>query len=558
MSDRLDSVVIGNYAYIDKAMITTGGVVHNFKLALDGRQCCFHFLEHYFRNGRDLPRAREAWARIPGIAHSPTFLNGVYLADLLRSRLGFRVGTINNFAEEKDRLERFLAKGPRYAILSSSLIIYPRHVSEIVEFVKERVPGIRVVVGGTKLYKSFRIRERYDAGQLDDFPREWFDDMHYFFGGRKDRADYYVVNSRGESALLALLAALENGEDPRGLPSLACPGEDGGMTLGEVRPEPYLLSDHSIDWSRVDDGILGFEVPVTLKQGCPYTCAFCDFVGLERKMVNRNRDCVAAELRSIRERVPGKSVCFVDENLFLNKEHLKDFCAWMVREKFGLRWRGFTRVSVIDKETAAILKEAGCYSMALGVESGDPVVLRNMNKKITPGETLEAIRALNRAGINTYSTLFVGFPGETQETVGNTIDLLNSYPTDEGGINFYSVNAFLVLPLSPVSRKEMREKFGLTGYFDRWRHDTMDSEEAVRQVRRLFLEVRNCFFVYLDSDEVTRLDGTLPQHRTIVQCRQRIVQNRIAGAPPEENDRLWDRMEQAFAELGSLRGTTSG
>ncbi len=544
----LDAVVIGNYAYTDKAMITTGGVVHNFKLCMDDYQCSYDFLKIYFKQNRKLEAAKAEWDSVPKVSNSPTFLNAVYISDLLRKKLGFKVGTINNFADEKERLDAYLELGPRYALISSSLIIFPRLITEITDYIKERVPGIKVIVGGTKLFKSYKIRQLYDKGELKDFPLEWLTKMHYFFGPRKDAADYYIVNSRGESALISLLGKLEKGDDPKGLPNLAY-YEGGSLVINEITQEPYLLEDFSIDWNAVDDGIIGFEVPVSIKQGCPYRCSFCDFVGLERKLVTRKWDLVMNELRTISNRFKGKSVCCVDENLFLSKDHLREFCRNLIKEGLNIKWRGFTRTDVIDGETAEFLNEAGCYSMALGIESGDRNILIQMAKKVTPEKSLEAIYALNRAGINTYSTLFVGFPCETDETVANTINFLNSYPTSENGLNFYSVNAFLVLPISPVSTPEQREKYGLKGYYDKWTHNTMNSEEAVRQVIRLFKEVKNCYFVYLDSSEKSVLNGKFPQHRDIVKYRQEIVQGRVTGAAPAEEAALWDRLEAAYASM---------
>ena len=95
----------------------------------------------------------------------------------------------------------------------------------------------------------------------------------------------------------------------------------------------------------------------------------------------------------------------------------------------------------------------------------------------------------------------------------------------------------------------MRGKYGLKGYYDKWTHNTMNSEEAVRQVIRLFKEVRNCYFVYLDSSEKSVLDGSLPQHRDIVRHRQEIVQGRITGITAAEEAALWDKLEAAYASL---------
>lgn len=543
---KIDAVVIGNYGVTDAALRSSGGATAAFELEMDGYPCDFEFLQEYFQCNRNVKETKRRMDAKPAVSRTRTYLSGVYLTDFLRRRAGINARTINNFSLEKDRLAGLLDQGPRFAVISTSLIIGLEHIREITEFIRARAPSTTIIVGGTKLYKSYKIKTLYDAGELPDIPMEFLGKSHYFFGPKRDEADYYIVNTRGETTLLKLISALSAGHDVHGLDNLAYYVDADVCQINPVTEEPYVLKDWSMDWSSVEEDAIGYEIPITVKQGCAFRCNFCDFTSLDRKPIARELDIVFAELRAIRKHFGEKNIGFVDDCLFLNKRHVVDFCTRLIKEKLDIRWRALCRAGQIDENNARLLKEAGCYNMSMGIESGDDRVLENMNKRVSAEQNLEAVCALNSAGIDTYCTFVVGFPGETSASVQNTIDLLNRFPSDRDALNFYHAFPFILPPLAPVSTREMRKRFKLIGLQSSWRHPTMNFKEATEQVIRIFREVKRTFCRYMDSPETTLFDNTVPQHRAILQTRQEIAQGRIQGMSEAEEAALWDRLEALF------------
>jgi anaerobic magnesium-protoporphyrin IX monomethyl ester cyclase len=196
-----------------------------------------------------------------------------------------------------------------------------------------------------------------------------------------------------------------------------------------------------------------------------------------------------------------------------------------------------------------MLRESGCYSLALGLESGDDTVLRNMNKKSTAEENYDAVCNANHAGIDVYATFVVGFPGETEKTFENTVDMVKRFPSGNGAFNFYRAFPFLLTPLCPAAAGDFRKAHNLTGGQNWWEHPTMNFKQAADMVREMFLAVDNAFYRYLNSTEATALRNDIPQHRTILETRQRLAQGRIGGREEVDEPTLWDTMARAYQEL---------
>ncbi len=213
-----------------------------------------------------------------------------------------------------------------------------------------------------------------------------------------------------------------------------------------------------------------------------------------------------------------------------------------------LRWRGMFRVNVVDTEIAELLARSGCVEVMLGIESGDPDVLANMNKRITPERILAAAHALDAAGISTKSFYLVGFPGETPATVDNTVALINAWPTAGPAVHRYMIFTFAPLPLAAVASPAARSRWGLEGYGFRWRHATMDWEQAEAQLPRMFAAIKPELSpsYSLEVPEVPGLD--IAAIKRIYRLR-----NDLAVLPDADPGALalWDELDALFAPADS-------
>ena len=154
-------------------------------------------------------------------------------------------------------------------------------------------------------------------------------------------------------------------------------------------------------------------------RGCPYNCNFCSksFEGLRLKSV----DGIISEIQYLKDEFGVEGIHFIDELLIVNKKR-----GYELAEKIApldVVWDAQGRVNTVDYDLLVKLKEAGCVGVGLGIESGSDEILRNMNKRITAEQSFKAVDIARKAGMHVKVQLIMGYPGETAETVQETVDL---------------------------------------------------------------------------------------------------------------------------------------
>jgi radical SAM superfamily enzyme YgiQ (UPF0313 family) len=238
-------------------------------------------------------------------------------------------------------------------------------------------------------------------------------------------------------------------------------------------------------------------------------------------------ESVITELKTL-TKAGHKKVYFVDDNIAFTKKHLIDFTKAIIAEKLNITWSSFLRADTIDLETATLLKESGCKEIRLGVESGDLEVLKNMNKGTDPEQVLNAIHYLDSVGVISQNSFVVGFPGECAKSLDNTASFISSLPSGDNARAFhrYALFPFMLSPLSPVASPEMREKFALKGVAGNWSHSTMNSKEATKAVRELFLRIQGPSHMYTENlpDE---WDNS--KIRKVIELRDALQKERLRG-----------------------------
>ena len=234
-----------------------------------------------------------------------------------------------------------------------------------------------------------------------------------------------------------------------------------------------------------------------------------------------------AELKTLTQ-AGYKDVFFIDDNIAYSKKQLAEFTKAIIAEHLDLSWRALLRADTIDVETASLLKNSGCSEIMMGVESGDPQVLMNMNKGTDPEKVLKAINCLDTEGIRTRCYFVVGFPGECSKSIENTVSLISSFPSGDSARAFhrYYMSKFMVSPLSPVASPEMRRKFSLKGVGGSWSHSTMKSKEVFGAMRQLFLNVKGPSHLYSESFPADCDAGKI---RKVMELRDTMQKERMRG-----------------------------
>jgi anaerobic magnesium-protoporphyrin IX monomethyl ester cyclase len=511
------------------------------RLKIEEYQASAEFLWHYYDNNCDANKADDMLHQ--GKVHTQILPNGIYLQQYLNKRGFTDIELIQVFSLEKSRLEALLSKPHLAVIISTSFLTNSVHINEIAAYVKTINPKTPIIAGGLRIWKSYLIMQEYEKGGFDEDIREdLIRDTYFIDRTKKSPIDLFIVNNRGEYTLVDLLNRIIKHEEYFDLKSLAYYA-DGRYIINEIAVEPGTFMDEMIDWSKVQIEKEEPEYPVIGGCGCQMRCAFCDFIKL-RELQSRSVESLIAELQTIPLGKQGvRKVFFSNDNLLINMKRTQEICEAIIDSKLNIEWRAFTRVDVINEETAQLMYESGCRECLLGIESGDIGILKNMRKRTSPERILRAVNALNKVGINTLSTFIIGFPGETKETLQNTIDLMNSFETSGPGIHSYMLFLFALFPLSIISSREERKKYNIKGYMYKWTHNTMNSEEAAEQLVRVAKAIKTDISpIYWETPSIPGL--TLDEQKEFLTTRNTLMKKQ-RGIPVEDpEDHLWKTLER--------------
>lgn len=173
-------------------------------------------------------------------------------------------------------------------------------------------------------------------------------------------------------------------------------------------------------------------LPVITSRGCPFQCAFCVASRMFGKAYRmRSAGNVLDELEWLKNVHGAEAFTFYDDTLTFDKKRLLKICDGMKNRKIGLPWDCQTRVDQVSAEILAKMKAAGCQQVFFGVESGCQEILDAVNKKTTIEQNEKAIRIAKHAGLFVTISLMIGYPGETRDTLKQTLDFVQRSKPDD-------------------------------------------------------------------------------------------------------------------------------
>lgn len=191
-------------------------------------------------------------------------------------------------------------------------------------------------------------------------------------------------------------------------------------------------------YHRIVDGKRSFSI--LSSRGCPYKCVYCNSLIMGGRHIVRFRspENVIKEMVSLKNTYGDINFRFQDDIFGCNMNWMRQFTE-LIRP-LDYVYRAFVRTTqCCDKEFTDLLVEGGCKHIALGIESGSDKILKAMNKGQTKAQCIEGLRNAKESGLLRRIYLIVGFPGETWDTVKETVDLVAEAEPDE----------FVVYPLIP-------------------------------------------------------------------------------------------------------------
>jgi radical SAM superfamily enzyme YgiQ (UPF0313 family) len=230
----------------------------------------------------------------------------------------------------------------------------------------------------------------------------------------------FIVLGEGEYAFLNLIKSIEN-EDNEGLKNIKGIAfrENGNIKRTE---DAELIPD--LDELPIPAQYFEYQI-LSSTRGCAWKCAFCGSPKFwSQKIRFRSPEKFVEEL----EILYNKGITFFyfsDDNFTINKDRVVEICKRILAKDIKISWNAISRVDHVDDDLLFWMRKAGCIQISYGVESGSEKIRDLLNKKINTDRIKKAFQVTTRYGILARAYFIYGSPGETWETIHDTISLIH-------------------------------------------------------------------------------------------------------------------------------------
>jgi len=258
----------------------------------------------------------------------------------------------------------------------------------------------------------------------------------------------FVVQGEGEQTMTKLVKMLHNSKpDFYQIDGLSF--KDGGRIINnrsrtvvkDIDTLPYPAKHLLLYADKLPDILYKtIHGDILTTRGCPYACTFCacHVIWGGRSVRMRSAEEVVKEILHQKERYGVQNFRLWDDLFTIKRKRVVEICNLLIEKKVNVNWICYIRVDSIDTKLLALMKQAGCVEVEVGVESGSNRVLKEMHKGITVEQTQKAAEMINETGLPWIALLMIGVPGETKEEMAATMDLLPKLSPTKVVFNVFS------------------------------------------------------------------------------------------------------------------------
>jgi anaerobic magnesium-protoporphyrin IX monomethyl ester cyclase len=180
-------------------------------------------------------------------------------------------------------------------------------------------------------------------------------------------------------------------------------------------------------------------------RGCPYACTYCDRSVFRRSFRYNSATYLYEHLRYLKERFGIRHINFYDDQFTFNRKRVEEFTGLMIDRPLGMTFNCAVRAEHIDRELVTRMRQAGCWMMSLGIETGDEELLAQHRQNADLDHLATKIRMIKDAGLRTKGLLMMGLPGENEESIRRSMKYVFSLPIDD-----FNLAKFTPFPGSPI------------------------------------------------------------------------------------------------------------
>jgi radical SAM superfamily enzyme YgiQ (UPF0313 family) len=239
-------------------------------------------------------------------------------------------------------------------------------------------------------------------------------------------ADMGIVGE-GEAVFVELLKRLDVGAELSNLPGLYLRGSGLQGERGYVHQLDELpLPDPSLLPHATDEANGEFWLPVQTRRGCPMNCSYCSTPAIEGRLFRKRSPEIVVDWMGRWTKIGVRRFYFVDNTFNLPPSYAKELCSVIEAAHLNAMWRCIVYPAKLDETLVASMAHAGCKEVSLGFESGSEPILRWLNKRFKLDDVRRAARLFGEVGILRMGFLLLGAPGETKESVLESLAFVDS------------------------------------------------------------------------------------------------------------------------------------
>jgi len=318
------------------------------------------------------------------------------------------------FSSKTAQLEFIANKKPDLVAIYTNLMTKVEVIRLIKILKTEALYGFpKIVLGGPDI--TYNLENYLNAG------------AQYLIIGEGEEtmaALYAAVIAKTEISEVSGIAYLENGTVVKTAPrikmkdlaALPLPNREG------IPIEKYLAA-----WK---DNHGKSSMTLSTQRGCPYTCKWCSTAVYGQSYRRRPAKLVVEEMTMLKETYNPDTLWFVDDVFTVSHKWMRSFHEEVLKQNTVIPFECITRAERLNDEILQLLKESGCYRIWIGAESGSQKIIDAMDRRVEVETVQKAINDANDIGIETGTFIMLGYPGEDQKDIAQTIDhLKKSNPT---------------------------------------------------------------------------------------------------------------------------------
>jgi radical SAM superfamily enzyme YgiQ (UPF0313 family) len=250
-----------------------------------------------------------------------------------------------------------------------------------------------------------------------------------------------LVFGEGELTMLELMQQIETGGDISAVNGISYKDANGAIVKTAERalnkemdqlPFParakVKLTDYLNTW-KMRHGYS--SINVSTMRGCPYSCKWCSRAVYGQSYRRRKPSLVVDEIVQLQQQYDFDNIWFVDDVFTISHKWLEQFTEEIKRRNVKVSYECISRADRLNDEVIALLKRSGCFRVWVGAESGSQRIIDAMDRRIDVEQTRQMIKKIKAVGMEAGTFIMLGYPGETEEDIVETMNHLKDSLPDQ-------------------------------------------------------------------------------------------------------------------------------